>query len=158
MFATFHCFGTGRQRQHNRENKCRTECSFRRSFALLDKLHSRLFEPDSLLETRIAAQTMSRRPRTVYVEVQPLAHRPNGRLGEGSTSTGRPDDVALASAPLWAQFKSSSNIVDDYSDGDQEHSVYISVEWPEERRLRSKGKPRNLVVLVKPAEAGAVSS
>lgn len=89
--------------------------------------------------------------KPVQVEVQPLSLSGASRLGESSSSTRRTDDTAFASTALWQALnlaRKGEAIRDTFS---------VAVEWPEERRIRGKGKSRNLVVQVQPAGDEIVS-
>lgn len=95
---------------------------------------------------------MVRRRIPIKAEVRPLPHLPSSRLGESSGS-GQLDDTAFATTRL---YETLSEEVED--DGPTKGSVYVSVAWPEERRLAGKGKAKNLIVLVKPMPEGLVST
>jgi hypothetical protein len=95
---------------------------------------------------------MKRRPIPLKVEVRPLPHLPSTRLGESSGSAHPLDDTAYATSALYSSLTSPIGI-----SGDDAQTIYVAVEWPEDRRLAGKGKAKNLVVLVKPPPADLVS-
>jgi hypothetical protein len=97
---------------------------------------------------------MERADRGITVDVQPLASLGQRALGESSKSS-RTDDTAIASTRLWqhlcpAQQKNGG-------DDDNSGTIYVAVEWSEEKRLSKKGKARNLIVQVRKNEDEVVS-
>lgn len=95
---------------------------------------------------------MVHRGRPIQAEVQPLSLFGASRLGESSTSTKRADDVAFASTALWWKLGQAT------SGSSERQTVFVSIQWPEDRRLRGKGKARNLVVQVQHASDDIVRS
>lgn len=91
------------------------------------------------------------RARAVQVEVQPLSLSGSSRLGQSSSSTRPTTDTAFASTALWHTLRHGRSRHDD------EDTLSVAVQWPEERRIRGKGKSRNLIVQVQLAPDDIVS-
>ena len=87
---------------------------------------------------------MGRRSVAIDVEVQPLPHLPSTRPGEGSSSAGQQQDVAYATNIVFDKLVNSLA-----EHADSEHSIYIAIQWPDERRIAGKGKSRSLVIQVR---------
>jgi peroxin-6 len=87
---------------------------------------------------------MVRGSEAVNVEVQPLPHLPSTRLGEGSSSAGVQHDIAYTTNVVFDKLVGSSA-----QHVELEDSIYIVIQWPDERRIAGKGKSRSLVIQVR---------
>ena len=95
---------------------------------------------------------MGNRSTAAVIEVQPLPHLPSVRLGEGSSSVTRQDDIAYASDLIFDKLVQLSGDETESSRG-----IYVALQWPQERRLAVKGKSTSLVIQVRRPPSDLVS-
>lgn len=87
---------------------------------------------------------MRQRSIAQVVEVRPLPHLPALRLGEGSSSANQHHEIAYATDNVYDRLiesESQPSAID--------RSIYVAIQWPEERRIAGKGKNRSLVIPIR---------
>jgi len=96
--------------------------------------------------------------RAIEANISPLPTTISLELGQPSSSKHSQIEISQASPKLWDVLRESAHASSpvnghaDHQGGGEEEYLCVAVRWPEERRLRAKGKARSTVLWVKPCE------